>query len=219
MARSELERASHDFARTIQQVLNGTVCRFARVGAALLSEPIGYTFIGLNVTRTNPIGQPVGLTVDGKKPYAWLNVGFTAWMKDGHLTVYNSFITLSLDEMGDQTIFHYDYEREKDTRDGYTEAHLQIHGQSDKLSALLDAAGRPKTSLERLHFPVGGRRYRPSLEDVIEFLISERLVRSHPVWKEVLDANRDAFHDRQLRAAVGFRPQVAMDELKKLGHL
>lgn len=218
MARSELERRSYEFARTIQSVLNGTVCRSARVGAALLSEPINHVFVGIGVGR-DLTGRPAGLTIDGKQPNAWLHAGYTAWMKSGHLTVYQSFVTLSVDAHGNEPIFHYDYEREKDSRDGYTEAHLQIHGQSDRLSRLMGAAGRLRDPMEKLHFPVGGRRYRPSLEDVIEFLIDERLIRSHPHAKSVLTASREEFRDRQLRAAVGFQPEVALDELKKLGYV
>ena len=31
--------------------------------------------------------------------------------------------------------------------------------------------GKPRREVDRLHFPTGGRQYRPALEDVIEFLI------------------------------------------------
>lgn len=84
---------------------------------------------------------------------------------------------------------------------------------------LLSAADRPKDPMAKLHFPVGGRRYRPSLEDVIEFLVNERLVRARDGWKKALDSSREEFRDRQLCAAVGFRPDVAIGELQRLGHL
>lgn len=56
-------------------------------------------------------------------------------------------------------LFHVDYEREK--QDNYPEAHWQINAGSD---AWAGAMG-PKGKLVKLHLPVGGRRFRPSLED------------------------------------------------------
>jgi hypothetical protein len=71
-------------------------------------------------------------------------------------------------------VCHFDYERDK--AGGYPEAHLQVPGQSGALAAM--TSGPDKRSLDRLHFPVGGRRFRPILEDVIEFLIVEQLAQA-----------------------------------------
>ena len=68
----------------------------------------------------------------------------------------------------------FDYERGKS---GYPEAHLQVYGESAALAAW---KGTPKSrQLARLHFPVRGRRYRPTLEDVVEFLIAKELAVPH----------------------------------------
>jgi hypothetical protein len=53
--------------------------------------------------------------------------------------------------------------------------------------------------LDRLHFPVGGRRFRPILEDVIEFLIVERLARARDGWADVLSQERDRYYGIQLQ--------------------
>jgi hypothetical protein len=60
-----------------------------------------------------------------------------------------------------------------------------------------------------------GRRFRPTLEDIIEFLIVEELVEARPKWKAALEANRDAFRDKQLRAAIRQFPEVALDQLQR----
>ena len=64
---------------------------------------------------------------------------------------------------------------------------------------------------------VGGRRFRPCLEDVIEFCILERLVTPRDGWKQALNKSRDAYLDLQLRAAVHRNPKEAADALKHDG--
>ena len=69
----------------------------------------------------------------------------------------------------------------------------------------------------RLHLPVGGRRFRPCLEDIIEFCIVERLVKPrHETWRDMLDVKRNQFYRRQLQAAVRQDPQAAVGALKHL---
>jgi hypothetical protein len=72
--------------------------------------------------------------------------------------------------------------------------------------------------VEHLHLPVGGRRFRPSLEDVIEFLIVERIASPRDGWEAALNASRDAFLERQLRAAVRRKPESAVAQLEEMGY-
>jgi hypothetical protein len=76
--------------------------------------------------------------------------------------------------------------------------------------------GTPRRELERLHFPTGGRRFRPILEDVIEFLIVEGLADSRDGWKDVLRAHRQAYWRIQSRAAIRRDPQIALDAVREL---
>ena len=68
-----------------------------------------------------------------------------------------------------------------------------------------------------LHLPAGGRGYRPSLEDLIEFCILEELVTPRPGWQSALDASRDRFHIQQLRAAMRRDPDSAAGVLRDIG--
>jgi hypothetical protein len=83
-------------------------------------------------------------------------------------------------------LLHCDYQREKEH--GYPEAHLQICASS---SSWEEAGKRLGTGdvrlLPKLHLPVGGRRFRPTLEDVIEFLLVEDLVEASPKWNVELE--------------------------------
>jgi hypothetical protein len=69
--------------------------------------------------------------------------------------------------------------------------------------------------LSRLHLPVGGRRYRPTLEDVIEFLVTEKLAEPRDGWRAVVDAQRCHWETIQLKAAVRRNPQAAAEVLRE----
>jgi hypothetical protein len=124
-----------------------------------------------------------------------MRVGYTLLLdpEREHLAVAKSTIAVAADPDGGRPLVRFDYERGK--IGGYPEAHIQISGQSAGLDAVLDRRGRQRP-LAKLHFPVGGRRFRPSLDDVIEFLILEGL--AEPV------VPRGAV--RLTRGAVGVRP-------------
>ncbi|MFF6791087.1 hypothetical protein ACFY9C_18655 [Streptomyces filamentosus] len=125
-----------------------------------------------------------------------------------YLTVYKSFFGVFRDETTKVGLVHFDYERDK--ADGYPDAHLQVHGDSEFLAESL-----PDRPLAKLHFPVGGKRFRPCLEDVIEFLIVEDLVVGASGWSEALAPGRERFQRNQLRAAMRRNPDVVRDFVKQ----
>ncbi|AYY11516.1 hypothetical protein EF847_01040 [Actinobacteria bacterium YIM 96077] len=128
--------------------------------------------------------------------------------------VVSSFCGVYADEGRQDCLCHYDYERGKDT---YPEAHLQVYGTSPALKSMTKASGvRRVAGLEKLHFPVGGRRYRPTLEDIVEFLIVEKFATGRDGWEQVVQENRDRFLEIQLRAAIRRRPDVAHQVLNEL---
>ncbi len=114
-----------------------------------------------------------------------------------------------------ESIASYDYTR--DPPNDYPAAHMHIHGRAENLEQMLERCGRPKDKPDDLHLPVGGRRFRPCLEDLIEFCILERLVTPRPRWESVLNVSRQRFRDDQLRAAVRRSPEIAAGVLKERG--
>jgi hypothetical protein len=104
-------------------------------------------------------------------------------------------------------------------------AHLQIHGWSEVLSDFsLKADLKPKKvisgSLHNLHFPVGGRRFRPSIEDILEFLADHGFVSAfHPGGEKILNESRDEWLKIQLKAAISDDVPTAISALKELGHI
>lgn len=95
---------------------------------------------------------------------------------------------------------------------------MQIYGESARLAELAELSQEDRKP-SKLHLPVGGRRFRPCLEDIIEFCIVEGIVEPHNRdWREVIDDKRDQFYRRQLKAAVRQYPLEAVLALERLGY-
>ena len=171
----------------------------------------GHVHVGHGLTKASPFEtSPLPIGVGNAKPRGWLDLSYRLCLDDAgkYLTVVSSFVAVFADREGQNCLFHVDYERNKGH--GYPDAHLQVYGDS----AALDAWQPGQRELSKLHFPVGGRRYRPALEDVIEFLIAEKLAEPARGWKEVIDASRKEFHKRQLRAAIRRDLETAKQAVK-----
>lgn len=211
MGRFNLASAGDQFANELQLVLNRTITDDARV-VSLTGR--GRCLVGTNLDGRF-ITTAVPLRSTSSQQRCWIDIRMTLEDQGGHLTMLKSYIGISAVPDGNQPIFHYDYDRGKSD---YTEAHLQIFGENVELTPLLEelCTNRKKKTMGELHFPVGGRRYRPSLEDVIEFLVDEKLVNGKPGWKAVLEEGRDKYRAIQLRAAIRRDPDVAAEVLRGL---
>jgi hypothetical protein len=136
------------------------------------------------------------------KAELWMDVSFQLCLdaEREHLMVKQSFFGVFGSQDAKHGLFHYDYERDK--ADGYPDAHLQVYGSSELFDTLNDPKRDQGRSLAQAHFPVGGKRFRPCLEDIIEFLIVERLVEARDGYEKILEAGRDGFRRNQLLAAM-----------------
>lgn len=196
-------RASAAFAAELTQLLNATVCNGPRLSA-------GGDSTGSFVHYRGPGGRPgIPLTIDARPPRAYLHL----WYRLGpdpegeHLAVMSSGVALTADPQVREVLFHYDYEREKP--DGYPEAHVQVAADPAAWGSLRP----PNRPFAKSHLPVGGRRFRPTVEDVIEYAVVERLADARAGWRGAVDAGRAKFHANQLRAAVRRDPETAWREL------
>ena len=77
---------------------------------------------------------------------------------------------------------------------------------------------KKKGNVQDLHIPVGGHRFRPSLEDFLYFIIKECGFVGLNAWENALLESRDKWFDIQLRATVSDNPSIAAEELKSLGY-
>lgn len=126
--------------------------------------------------------------------------------------------------------FRYDLEAHPRSNSVPT-AHLQVYGHRDELLHAMYVSERSRSrpprkkdldpasprGLHQLHFPVGGSRFRPCLEDVLELVIDEFGVDTAPGWREAITAGRIAWRHIQLASAVRDDPDVARKALEELG--
>lgn len=214
---SDLPGQARRFAKELQETLNGTVCQHVRIAAVLRPRSAaGPVFtLGHGLSANNPT-QPTAfpLRIDNKKPRSWMNLSFQVRLDDEgeFLTVHSSYCGIFTDESLETCLLHWDYEREKEK---YTSAHVQVYGWSPALEAL-NQNNDQKRSLDKLHIPVGGKRFRPCIEDAIEFLVTERLADGREGWQKRVEEGRNRYRRGQLLAMMRRYPDVVKEYLEGL---
>ena len=223
MAKASLETASREFAGKLSSLLNLTVCDGVRV-AAIEAPATGVAVVGFGLTKKSVDLRAIPLRIGNAEARVCLRMIFSVSLGDhGYLTVDGSQFGLFLDPDFNRLLVHWDYVRLP--KAGYPRAHVQVDGFSENFASLFASSQRrgdpPPThsELPRLHFPVGGRRFRPSLEDVIEFAIYHGMCGARSDALEQLEASRRRFDEIQLRAAVRNYPELAVDVLRETGHV
>lgn len=188
--------------------------------------------------RQRAIIQPIGgsggiaLKVNGEHVLD-LEISYELEMgkRSGFLKVISSrFLIRAEGESAPVASFDFD--------EGYSEslpaAHINLHTESHAVQRALELAGnrgRPARRRKKghgvgghgkagdLHYPVGGVRFRPCLEDVLQMLLIELdLDRVDTNWRSALKAGRRTWRDRQLASAIMDNPAVAVTVLERLNY-
>jgi len=204
----ELLAKAQDFASTTGGLLNATICD-GRPITAVNTGVDGLVRVGHGLNAKNLIAEPIPLGIGKGKTRAWLTVSYTLRADDDprYMAVESSVYALAADEASEHIVFHYDYERGK--RDDYPDAHLQIPLDKHRAWKRLSRACGVDRDFAKLHLPVGGTRYRPTLEDVIRFVIREKLVDPRPDYMSAIERSETEWFRHQLRAAVRRDPETA----------
>jgi hypothetical protein len=160
-------------------------------------------------------GQIV-LTKDDQ-PLAHLRVMFqcTADAAGEYLAIERSdFGLYSID--GRLPVFRLDFRRDMHT---VPACHWNVHAESGPASRLL-TLGNPDHSgaFSKLHFPVGGPRMRPCLEDFLGMLLHEFGVDRLSDASTVLCEGRERWRRRQIGTSVRDAPEEAARVLEELGY-
>ena len=209
-------REAWDFRERLQDLLERTVCDGPRLKVATI--PPLLAVVGRDVSAHDLRGAPIPLRKTEHAPqlYALLQFTLAPDQQGEHLMVVSSVLGVCLDVEARQELFHVDYERDKS--DGYPEAHLQVIASSPEWEKVLAGSSkkRRKRALSKLHLPAGGRRYRTTVEDLVAFLAAETLVDCRTGWETAVEEYRNEFEERQLRAAVRRRPEIAQAALDDL---
>lgn len=206
------------FAAELSTLLNHTVTDGIRITAitdkAGQQARIGY---GISPSDLSALDM-IPLAFKGRaRLYLGLLFRMAADDSGRYPMIRSSVMYLSPDADGARLLLHYDYERDK--ADDYPEAHLQVCATSAEWEEAMASYGPRGRPLKKLHLPVGGRRFRPAVEDLIEFLITEKLAAGRPGWKAHVNRGRQGFEERQLRAAVRRHPDIALAILREEGHI
>lgn len=124
-----------------------------------------------------------------------------------------------------EPILRYDFIRKP--KGDVPSAHINMHTESAALIAAMEDAGSNRRIQRRrtagtpraaqLHLPLGGPRFRPALEDVLEMLVVELAIDCANGWRESLREGRSLWRDTQLRAAVADNTSAAVEALEELG--
>jgi hypothetical protein len=135
--------------------------------------------------------------------------------RSGHyLAVYKSSFQL-IDDRGKKPIVRIEY-----LRDAHSVpcSHVHVHAESGPFTHLLTRTGHPTpAAIQSIHVPTGGDRFRPCVEDFIEFLIRDCRIAGREGWEEEVMAGREEWRRTQTAAAVRDRPDVAIRVLEELG--
>lgn len=200
------------FARNLAGTLNKTVCDGAFVGMTLRPKDEMVVF-GTGMRRDQR-ATPIRMRSRGSVP-VYLTVSGKLYLDQaGYLTVRDSRYAVSAGDP-ETLLYHYDYERFKQD---YPPAHVQVCEAGPAWDALLAASDGLKHEVAKLHLPVGGIRYRPSVEDIVEALIMEKILVGKPGWEDAIADGRKRYHQQQLRAAVRSDPSTAIIELQDAGY-
>ena len=169
----DLKAQAREFAGELSDLLNHTVADGIRLRSYMDRQ--GGAVIGYQASEKNPLGDSVPLTTSQAPARLYLSILQTLELDDSGTFLTTSKSSYTFEANSDRIpILTYDFVREPPN--DFPEAHIHIHGESDVLRGMLQASGREKNKPADFHLPVGGRRFRPCLEDIIEFCILERLV-------------------------------------------
>lgn len=222
-----LEDLARKFADEVNELISGVIPNAPEFKAVLKSEspsngePGRVWIVSVTGARENLIP----LTIKGEHRLDLRVIFHCTWDSVGSfLAIERSSFEVNV--AGDNNpLFRYEYLRRSNS---VPAAHLHVHAERDEMTDVM-AIGqerRPKRrrknknvlQLADLHFPLGGSRFRPCIEDVLQMLIREFAVDTLYDWEDVIRKKREKWRRRQISAAVRDAPEEAAEALRELGY-
>lgn len=216
----DLAAKARTFAQQTGDLLNGTVTDGIRISA--VASTAGHILLGRGVSKKQLIPDPIPIAPSGK-PRVWLYLveGYELDHEQRFLATSTSTMSIYSSEAmaSHELVVGVDYTRNR--KNQFPACHLHVAGERGDLDQIYiqpaDEHGRKSRQLRDLHLPVGGRRFRPTLEDLIEFMVSERMVEPRAGWDTVVNEHRDRWEDLQTSASARRRPEAAATALQDAG--
>ena len=224
MTERTIEAATTDFVSSLNDVVAAAIDTDVRFVAEFKEDG---QRAGIEASRSyaRSAGFPLVRTdEDRAAPALLLRVRYVVEMARGgeYIRVVTSTIGLWVDVTGGRKnhrpLIRVEYDRYQRAADRPA-AHVHLHANSPEMAWTYGSSGRLAPDLHALHFPVGGQRFRPTLEDFLLFLNREKLYTGFkPNWKrEVLRSLRQ-WEDIQAASTVKKYPEIAVDVLQQLGY-
>jgi len=161
---------------------------------------------------------------DGESTPLELGINFTVEMdnRNEYMQVCTSAFGLWIDvthgERKAKPIVRVEYDRHPIKRERAS-AHVHLHANSPELAWAYGSCGQTAPNLHDLHFPVGGRRFRPSIEEFLLFLHRENIFTNYKAcWKQEVLKSLEVWEERQARATARQFPEEVKKELERLGY-
>lgn len=222
---SDLEEEAQEFAHLLSSTIR-LVCPDALPLAIQIRKRKSRTLATIEPEN----GSAYPITISGAHLLD-LTVSYECSISDNHsyLRVEESGIGVRPHDGSGEHLMRFEYLHSPNSP--VPSSHLHIHAHRDAWTFMMahDGVGSDRRDVKRrgsntkvpqlsdVHFPLGGPRMRPTLEDVVELLIHElgvdhaedaltRLATSRAVWRE-----------RQMRSLVMSLPLVAAETLRESG--
>lgn len=217
MTSLDVEQEALRFGQELQDLLDDVlpVARTARDDdrrVQVIAQPGGQRFL-IQVT------EPRGLItlVRNAEPVALLRVVYWCVANSDRqfLAIHRS--DFEFRSMRDRSpVFRLDYLRDAHR---VPTAHWNIHAERGTVSHLLGQTNPDHSGqFSEIHFPVGGARLRPCLEDFLHLVITEFRIDTHQNAMTVLGDGRERWRRRQVATLVRDAPDEAVRVLTELGY-
>jgi hypothetical protein len=222
-----LHQLADQFAQDLAATLNGVLDRVPAITAELMSGRNPRLSVAPRDLE-DPLrpNATIPLYIGGKHRLSLRVEMFCGWDSTvEYLTVDESKIALELAGSRAQPLFRFEYDRR--VPDTVAAAHIQVHAHRDEIVYLMGLPTRARARqraargtmpiLSELHIPVGGHRFRPCVEDVLEFAINEFGVETRDGWRAVLRKGRVDWRRKQVATVVRDSPNEAARSLAEMG--
>lgn len=226
-----LDKEAQDFAdelnRLVKNTFKGKQPQFRALGAN------NGTRISVTTIESKDklhLVTPITVSLAGRRsiPKVQFHIEFDCQWSSEHsfLAVHKSSMALKLEGISNPLI-RYDFDKLKTGLN--PNAYIHVHAHRDEIAWLMiqGSSSKPKDRkkkgsmpiLSSIHFPVGGERFRPCLEDFFQFCINEFGLQVKSTAKLALETGRVEWRRKQLKAAIGDSPTIAAEALREYGWL
>lgn len=230
MTQALLEQKVDEFANSLVETLF-LILEIDAPISSLVSSDGGTNPTGVVGSSEDPFNAAaIPLTINNE-PALTLFVEYACGLDNSreHLKIKKSkFEVRSAIGEVEEPLFRIEYEPQATSK---PVSHLHVHAHRDELVYLRMLSHRKKSragkarsksavnKLSGYHFPTGGHRFRPCLEDLLQSLILELDIDvNQQDWQRAIEQGRQDFRQRQLKAAVRHQPECAADSLRALGY-